>query len=272
MMEFFRRHRKSIAMMNLMQHDAEILDQFTRQAEPFLRRHENSHENLLQLMVECANVQPHNTVLDIACGPGIVSCYFARHTSHVTGLDIVPAMVERARQLQAERQLSNIDWKLGESTTLPFADDSFDRVVTRFSFHHYMEPQIAIAEMMRVCKPGGIVLIADVAPRPDAQERFNHWEILRDPSHTRALTETEIESLGENAGLQLARKANFRMRMDPEDLLGSSFPKPGDADNIRALFEEDIQRNIDALGVCASRENGAVKLTYPIAIMAWKKP
>jgi hypothetical protein len=62
------------------------------------------------------------------------------------------------------------------------------------------------------------------------------------------------------------------MQMNLEDLLGSSFPKPGDADNIRALFEEDIQRNIDALGVCASRENGAVKLTYPIAIMAWKKP
>jgi ubiquinone/menaquinone biosynthesis C-methylase UbiE len=254
-----------------MQHDAEILDQFTRQAEPFLRRHENSHADLLQLMVESADVHPADTVLDIACGPGIVSCFFARYASRVSGLDIVPAMLEQARQLQAERQLSNIDWALGESTALPFADDFFDRVVTRFSFHHYMEPQVAIAEMKRVCKPGGIVLIADVAPRPDAQRRFNNWEILRDPSHTHALTESEIESLGDGAGLQFIRKAKFQMQMNLEDLLGSSFPKPGNVDKIRALFEEDIQKKTDTLGVSASREDGVVKLTYPIAIIAWRK-
>lgn len=258
-------------MMNLMQHDAEILDQFTRQAEPFLRRHENNHEGLLRLMVECAEVRREDTVLDIACGPGIVSCYFAQYAAHVTGLDIVPAMLERARQLQTERGLVNLDWAPGESTALPFADNSFDRVVTRFSFHHYMEPQAAIAEMVRVCKPGGIVAIADVAPRPDAQEHFNHWEVLRDPSHTRGLTELEIRALGENAGLHLTRQANFHINMNLEDLLGSSFPRPGNADKIRALFEEDIQRETDTLGISAVRQNGVVKLTYPIAIMAWRK-
>ena len=60
--------------------------------------------------------------------------------------------------------------------------------------------------------------------------------------------------------------------MNLEDLLGSSFPKPGDANKIRALFEEDIQRETDTLGVSASRENGVVKLTYPIAIVSWRKP
>ena len=259
-------------MMNLMQHDAEILDQFTKQAEPFLRRHENSHEDLLQLMVECADARREDTVLDVACGPGIVTCFFARHASHVTGLDIVPAMLERAKRLKTERQLTNVDWALGESTALPFQDNFFDRVVTRFSFHHYLEPQVAIIEMMRVCKPGGIVLIADVAPHPEAQDRFNQWEILRDPSHARALTESEIEALGENARLQLIRRATFQTKMNLEDLLGSSFPKPGDADKIRALFEEDIQRETDTLGVSASREKGVVKLTYRIAIFAWRKP
>jgi ubiquinone/menaquinone biosynthesis C-methylase UbiE len=258
-------------MMNLMQHDAEILDQFTKQAEPFLQRHENSNEDLLQLMADCADVRRDNTVLDIACGPGIVSCFFARRAAHVTGLDIVPAMLERAQRLQTERQLTNIDWVLGESTALPFADDCFDRAVTRFSFHHYMEPQGAIAEMTRVCKPGGLVLVADVAPRPEAQDRFNQWEILRDPSHTRALTQSELEILGKNAGLHLVWKATFQMKMDLEDLLGSSFPRPGDADKIRSLFDEDLRNQIDSLGVFAWRENSAVKLTYPVAIFAWRK-
>jgi ubiquinone/menaquinone biosynthesis C-methylase UbiE len=254
-----------------MHHDAEILDQFTRQAEPFLRRHENSHEGLLQLMVDFAEVGGEDTVLDVACGPGIVSCFFARYASHVTGLDIVPAMLERAKRLQAENRLPNLNWASGESTALPFADDSFDRVVTRFSFHHYLEPQAAITEMMRVCKPGGVLLVVDVAPSPDAQEHFNHWEVLRDPSHTCALTELEMRSLGENAGLHLMRQANFHMQMDLEGLLGSSFPKPGNAEKIRALFEEDIRKRTDALGVSASRDNGVVRLTYPIAVMAWRK-
>jgi ubiquinone/menaquinone biosynthesis C-methylase UbiE len=268
---FFRFHLKPVAMMNLMQHDAEILDQFTRQAEPFLRRHENNHEDLLRKMVECADVRPEDSVLDVACGPGIVSCFFARFASHVTGLDIVPAMLEQAKRLQTHRGLENLIWGSGESTALPFADNSFDRTVTRFSFHHYMEPQLAIAEMTRVCKPGGIVVIADVAPRPDIQEHFNHWEVLRDPSHTRALTESEMKALGENAGLHLMRQANFQMQMNLEDLLGSCFPKPGNADKIRALFEEDIRKKTDVLGVSASRDNGVVNLTYPIAIMAWRK-
>lgn len=258
-------------MMNLMQHDAEILDQFTRQAEPFLRRHENSNDDLLQLMADCAGLCPTDTVLDIACGPGIVSCFFARRVAHVTGLDIVPAMLERAQRLQAERRLANIDWTLGQSTALPFAKDSFDRVVTRFSFHHYMEPAVAIAEMKRVCKLGGTVLVTDVAPRQDVQDRFNHWEILRDPSHTRALTQAEMEALGEESGLQLLRRASFRLSMNLEDLLGASFPGPGNADKIRVLFEDDIQSQTDLLGVSARREENLVKLTYPIAVLAWHK-
>ena len=97
-------------------------------------------------------------------------------------------MLDRARLYQAEQQVSNVTWQLGSSSDLPFADGTFHRVVTRFSFHHFLEPGKALAEMKRVCLPGGIVLVCDVAPSPQTQAAFNHWEILRDPSHTRALT------------------------------------------------------------------------------------
>lgn len=252
-------------------HDAEIQDQFTRQAKPFLERHGRGKDALLELMAECAEVRATDVLLDIACGPGIISCYFAERVRRVVGLDAVPAMLEQARRLQAEKRLENVEWRLGQSTELPFEDGSFDGVVTRFSFHHYVDPGAALREMKLACRMGGTVLVADVTPRAETQERFNEWEILRDPSHTRALTREEMHALGEAAGLRLRREEEFRLEMELEGLLAGSFPKEGDAERIRALFEEDIHAGRDTLGVAARRENGAVRLTYPVAVLAWEK-
>jgi len=222
-------------------------------------------------MASCAELQQSDELLDVACGPGIVSCFLATRVRHVIGLDLVPAMLDRARQLQVERDLKNIDWKLGQSSKLPFENESFDRVVTRFSFHHYLEPSEPLGEMQRVCRRGGVVLVADVAPRSEVQNSFNHWERLRDPSHTRALTAAEFRALGEGVGLGIHREANFTVDMDLESLLTGSFPNPGNADRIRSLFREDIQSGRDRLGVAARFEDSAIKLTYPIAVIAWRR-
>lgn len=256
--------------METQQHDAEILDQFTRQAEPFLRRHSHRDDPVLEAMAECAAVRPQDEVLDVACGPGIISCFFAERARQVTGLDVVPAMLEKARQYQREQGIANVKWLLGSSTDLPFAADSFDRVVTRFSFHHFLEPERALREMARVARPGGVLLVCDVAPRPEAQESFNQWEILRDPSHTRALTEAEFEALGAQAGLKLLSKKSVPFERDFEDLLSGSFPREGDAERIRALFDEEVCAGTDRLGVWARRVDGRICITYPVLVFAWR--
>jgi ubiquinone/menaquinone biosynthesis C-methylase UbiE len=107
--------------------------------------------------------------------------------------------------MQSDRGLKNIDRLLGECTRRPFADASFDCAVTRFSFHHFLNPQAVLREMQRVCRPGGTVLVADVTPPTEAQAGFNHRELLRDPSHTRALTRAEVRSLGQETGLAPVR-------------------------------------------------------------------
>jgi SAM-dependent methyltransferase len=267
-------------------HDATILDQFTRQAEPFAQRHGYGKDPILDLMADCAAVQPEDTVLDVACGPGIISCHFAKLARHVTGLDFVPAMLDRARRYQAEQQVDNITWQLGSSSDFPFADDTFDCVITRFSFRHFFEPLAALREMKRVAKPGGTVVICDVAPSREAQAAFNHWEILRDLSHTRALTLAEFEALGASAGLVLRRKEHYSFERALEDLLAGSFPKPGDADRIRALFDAEIRAGTDTLGVDSRRtpktaadnttraweQDGPVRITYPVVVLGWQLP
>jgi ubiquinone/menaquinone biosynthesis C-methylase UbiE len=177
-------------------HEASILDQFTKQAIPFAERHGASDGELLQRLVEVCRVAPQEHVLDIACGPGLVSCAFAEKAGQVTGLDMVPAMLERAEVLRQKKGLVNIAWKQGSATSLPFPDDSFDQVITRFSFHHYLDHLAALMEMKRVCKPSGFVMVADVALDPSTRDAYDQVEKLRDPSHTSALTEAEFEALG----------------------------------------------------------------------------
>jgi SAM-dependent methyltransferase len=270
-LSFARVSQVRIVFVNTAEHDAEIQDQFTKQAVPFLERHAHSMDGLLELMADCAQVRARDTLLDVACGPGIISCFFAQRVRAVIGLDTVPAMLESAKRFQAEKQLHNVEWKLGQATSLPFAEASFDCAVTRFSFHHFVDPKTALLEMKRVAKPGGTILVADVTPREEVQDRFDYWEILRDPSHTRALTLKEMKGLGEDAGLELHRESHFGLVMELEDLLAGSFPRPGDADRIRALFEEDIQAGRDELGVSARRDAGAIQITYPVAVLAWRK-
>src|SRR6266446_1700631 len=164
-----------------------ILDQFSRQAVPFSTSPGIKDEQALRLIVEFSGAGPEDTVLDVACGGGIVVCAFARVVRHATGIDLTPAMIERARSLQAEQELSNVSWKQGDVLPLPWPDGAFSIVTSRFAFHHFLDPRAVLAEMRRVCAPGGRVVVADSAPAPDKADAFNAMERLRDPSHVRAL-------------------------------------------------------------------------------------
>src|SRR5215831_443056 len=136
-------------------HQELILDQFTRQATVFSTAPSITDERALEMIVEAVRPGPEDTVLDVACGPGLVVCAFAPHVQHATGIDVTPAMLERARKLAAERGLSNVFWRQGDVYSLPFADGSFSIVTTRFSFHHFLDPAAVLREMVRVCAPQG---------------------------------------------------------------------------------------------------------------------
>src|SRR5204862_28111 len=76
-----------------------IVEQFTKQAVPFSTAPGIRDEEALRLLVEFAGAAPEDTVLDVACGPGLVVCAFAAVVRHATGIDVTPAMIERGRAL-----------------------------------------------------------------------------------------------------------------------------------------------------------------------------
>ena len=253
-------------------HQDLIRDQFTKQAIPFATAPGIKDEEALKLLVDFTGAGPNDTVLDVACGPGLVVCAFAQVVRHATGIDLTPAMIERARALQQEKGLTNVTWQVGDVLLLPYPDASFSIVTSRFAFHHFQDPQAVLAEMKRVCAPGGKVVVIDVTASPDPQKAaaYNHMEKLRDPSHVRGLPLTELETLFQQTALPSPRKTFYRLEGEVEDLLRRSFPNPGDADRIRQMFAEALDD--DGLGMDVRRQGDRIRFAYPIAILVTEAP
>jgi ubiquinone/menaquinone biosynthesis C-methylase UbiE len=251
--------------MTTQSHRDQILDQFTRQAVPFSTAPGVKDEQALKLVVEFCGAGPDDTVLDVACGPGILACAFAKVARHVTGIDLTPAMLDRARTLAAEQKLTNITWQQGDVLPLPYPDGSFTIVTARFAFHHFLDPGAVLAEMRRVCAPHGRVVVIDSSPATDKADAFNRMERFRDPSHVRALPVEEHLSLYRKVGLPEPRVTWYRLEGEMEALIKRSFPNPGDDEKIRQMFRASLAD--DSLGIQTRQQDGALHYGFPVAVL-----
>jgi ubiquinone/menaquinone biosynthesis C-methylase UbiE len=243
-----------------------ILDQFTRQAVPFSEMHAGDGA-IHQLLIATAGVGPDDEVLDVACGPGLVACEVAKVARHVTGVDLTPAMIDQARARESSLGLSNLTWVVGDAQPLPFPGATFSRVITRYSFHHFSDTKGVFAEMVRVCKPGGRVTVADVFTTSYEQaEAYDRLEKHRDPSHTHALQLAEMEALF--AGLTDVCRAFYKYPVKVEALLARSFPGPGGADAFRQTVQADV--GLNRIGI-DSTSAGGLGFAFPVVIMSGVK-
>jgi len=153
--------------------------------------------------------------LDSGTGSGALAFALAPHVREVIGVDIVPELLEQARK-RAER-FPTVRFVQGDATILPFEYGSFDLTGTLRTLHHIARPELAVAELVRVTRPGGRVLVVDqIAPvDPIAAAELNRFERARDPSHTRALADVDLRGLFESNNLVLIRAEYER---EPRDL------------------------------------------------------
>lgn len=113
----------------------------------------------------CRALDPHagHRVLDVACGSGNAALVAARRYCTVSGIDYVPALIERAK-MRAAAEGTNIDFRVGDAQALPFDDASFDVVVSVFGVMFAPDQQKAARELLRVCRPGGRIGLASWMP------------------------------------------------------------------------------------------------------------
>jgi ubiquinone/menaquinone biosynthesis C-methylase UbiE len=111
------------------------------------------------------------SLLDVGCGPGLLLQALAKQHPELTlaGIDLSPEMIRAAR----ERLGARADLRIGDGESLPWEDDRFDYLTCVLSFHHYPRPELALAEMHRVLRPGGRLVIADPWAPPILRQLAN---------------------------------------------------------------------------------------------------
>ncbi len=182
---------------------ATVQDQFARVAENY--RTSQVHASGADLEHIAAIVQRYHapTVLDVGCGAGHVSAAVAPWSKQVVAYDLTPQMLEQVQRLAQERQLSTIATRQGDVEHMPFADHSFEIVLSRYSAHHWPHPQRALQECLRVLKPGGLFLLSDIvaAEEPGYDTFLQTIELLRDRSHVRDHSISQWQAMFAQLGL-----------------------------------------------------------------------
>jgi len=252
-------------------HDATIADQFTRQAAEFAASSVLHDRAALDLLVAAAGPQPSDVTLDVACGPGSVVAAFARRVRRAEGLDATQAMLDEARKLAAREGLANVAWHRGDIHALPFPAGAFDIVSCRYALHHLLEPQRAFGEMLRVCRPGGRIVLCDAVTSDDPAKAaaFNAMERYRDSSTVEFRTLGFLRGLFAAAGLPAPSERFYGVPAELKRLVAMSYPVDDDRAGLRAMIEASLEG--DTMGVNARREGGTVHFAYPAAVLVAAK-
>lgn len=220
-------------------YEESIRAEFTHQTETFARNEVATMAETLGALVELVPEDPEARWLETACGPGAIARAVAPRVGRVHGVDLTPAMVEKAAE-EAEREgLGNAEFSLGDATALEFEDGAFDGAVTRFSLHHIPAPQRVVAEMARAVRPGGWVIVSDFIADPDRDvyAAVEEVERLRDPSHWSCLTAEQLRAVGAEAGLEPESERLIPFEIDYDDWLRRGSGGPAAAELIERLVE-----------------------------------
>jgi ubiquinone/menaquinone biosynthesis C-methylase UbiE len=192
-----------------------IRERFAKTAERIAALQDARAGELEAKVVQFVVPKGDERALDSGSGAGALAFALAPHVREVVAVDLVPELLEQGRK-RGER-FPNVTFVEGDATELPFDPYSFDLAGSLRTLHHIARPELAVAELVRVTRPGGRILVIDqIAPvDPVAAAALNAFERGRDPSHERVLADIDLRQLFESNDLTLVRN---EYEVEPREL------------------------------------------------------
>lgn len=150
---------------------ARLLEERRKRSRDFFDRHARQWDDLVKSLLPVpeylpellASVPDGGTLVEIGVGTGMMLTELATRVDSLIGVDHSAAMLDEARQRLAEAGIDSVDLRLGEMTHLPLPDSSADCLLFNMVLHHAPDPSAVLKESARVLKPGGLLLVADLA-------------------------------------------------------------------------------------------------------------
>ncbi|MBP2169926.1 ubiquinone/menaquinone biosynthesis C-methylase UbiE [Erwinia toletana] len=197
-------------------HHQNVDKQFGDRAEAYLSSAVHASGGDLQRLSERLSVTPEARVLDLGCGGGHASFIAAQQVREVVAYDLSGQMLDVVKKSAQERGYGHLTTQQGYAEALPFADASFDIVISRYSAHHWHDVGQALREVKRVLKPAGKVIFMDVNAPGNAV--LDIWlqtvEALRDTSHVRDYHPGEWLTMFTEAGLAITGVTQDRLHLE----------------------------------------------------------
>ncbi len=201
-------------------HDA-MRARFAATADRIAALQERRADELAEQVRSFVSPTGEERALDVGAGTGALAFALAPLVREVVAVELVPELIELGRK----KAPPNVTFVEGDMTKLDFERATFDLAGTLRTLHHVPRPELVIAELTRVTRRGGTMLVVDqIAPSdPLAANELNLFERARDPSHTRVLADVDLRQLFESNGLVLVKAEFMResRELDPYlDLAG----------------------------------------------------
>jgi len=181
-------------------------DRFARTADRVAARQDAHATELAERVRAFVLPRGDERALDVGTGAGALALALAPLVRSVVGVDQVPELLELARERAAA--FGNAEFLEADATALPFDDASFDLAGTLRTLHHVRRPELVVAELARVTRAGGRILVVDQIAPSDPLDGFavDRFERARDPGHARLLPEIDLRHLFEANGCVLLRE------------------------------------------------------------------
>ena len=223
-------------------------DRFARTAARIAARQDERAEEFAAEVRGFVLPRGNERALDVGTGAGALALALAPQVREVVGVDPVPELLALARERAAA--LDNVEFVEADGSALPFDDFSFDLAGTVRTLHHVHRPELILAELTRVTRPGGHVLVVDQIAPADPLEALtlDRFERARDPGHERLLPEGDLRQLFEANQLVLVRDRREIEQRDLDSYLELAGCEGEERERARALGPHGLDYVTATLG------------------------